>query len=229
MNAKMSSIMVFSSIPTVDIDDGKIFMLIDSFYIYNYKDYILYQCPEMYEYSNIKTDSSGNIIDQEFIRSEIKSHYWVFKAGDSTGTRFDSLGSNASSKFKVDSLIDAKTSFKQGISLDSYQLFEKITDSADHSFTEKYVPKVKMETTPDSSFLYFRSDWESVNFSFAKSLDLKKRSKLYKFRIIFNPIPKGKYAFDVPRRELLLEIRKPEIKNSEQILELFKKFKSTSK
>ena len=222
---RVSYIMVSSSIPTVDIHNKKIVVLVDSFYVYNYENYVLYRIPETYVYTNTTTDTNGNVINRKILRSEIKSHYWAFKAGDSTGLRFDSLGSNVGTKFNIDSLIDEKTSFKQGISMESYRLFDKITDSADHFFMEKYVPKVKDKTTPDSSFLYFRDDWDDVNFSFAKDLDLQKKSKLYKFRIVFNPIPKGEYPFDVPRRELIFEIRKPELKNSEQILELFKKVK----
>ena len=224
IDGKLNSIMVFSSIPLVDLEDGEINVLVDSFYIYNYGDNVLYQIPEIYLPRRTTIDTNGNVINREFLESEIKFHYWLFKSGDSVGLRFDTLGSNTGTRFDIDSLIDSKTSFKQGISLDSYQLIEKITDPLNNFFSEKYIPKVKSDSSPDTSTLYFSNDFNDVGFSFAKALDLQKKSKLYKFRIIFNPIPKGKYAFDVPKRELLLEIRKPAIKNAEQILELFKNF-----
>jgi hypothetical protein len=222
---ELNTIMVFSSVRAVQESDGKLYSAIDSFYIHSYEQYIMYQIPEIFEYWNASMDKQGTIKDRKFVGSEARFKYYVFKIGDASGYGFDSLGSKVASKFNVDSLVDTKTIFKQGISLDSYQLFKKITDSAAHFLTEKYVPKVKGKTTPDSSFLYFRNDWDDINFSFAKDLDLQKKSKLYKFRVVFNQIGKREGSFDVPRQELIFEIRRPEIKNPEQILELFKKVK----
>ena len=229
IDGKLNSIMVFSSIPLVDLEDGEFNVLVDSFYIYNYGDIVLYQIPGIYLPRRTTIDTNGNVINREFLESEIKFHYWMFKSGDSEGLRFESLGSNRGTKFDVDSLIDSKTSFKQGISLESYQKIETNMDSLNEFFSEKYIPKIKGDTSPDTSSLYFSNHFNDVDFSFAKALDLQKKSKLYKFRIIFNPIPKGKYSFDVPRRELLFEIRKPQIKNTEQILELFKNFETATK
>lgn len=214
VNEKLGSILVFSSLPFLNAAGGEIQMMIDSFYIYNHEDYVLYQIPEVYHYTKTTVDTTGNVIEKKFLGSEIKFNYWVFKTGDSIGLRFNSLDTDTTSRFNIDSLIDSKTSFKQGITLESYQLIEENADPANKSFSEIYIPKIKEgNTSPDTSILYFSNEFNAVNFSFAKDRDLQKKSKLYKFRIIFNPIPKGEYAFDIPRRELLFEIRKPQVEN----------------
>ncbi len=221
---ELNSIMIFVSFPIYP-EHGESFISKDSFYIHFYRNCTMYQIPELYVSTLTRVDTLGNIIDKKILSSNTKFHYWIYKNGDSSGLRFDTIGTEINSKFKVDSLIEEKTPFKEGISMDSYRLWEKLIDSAKHFITEKYVPEVKTETTPDSSFLYFRNDWSDINFSFANKLDIQKKAKLYKFRMLFNPIPKGKNTVDIPGREIIAEIRKPSVQNREEIIQLFENFK----
>jgi hypothetical protein len=210
----------------VDKEKGGLINLIDSFFIFYYEDMILYRIPEIVEFSKFTSDSNDNIKNQKFIRTETRYSYCIFKKGEATGLLYDSLTSTNYLQFSTDSLLEEKTIFKQGISMESYNISESDTYNDNSILLEKYIPKIKKdETFPDSSYLYFNKELNKINFSFSGKLDSLKGMRLYKFKIIYNPIPKGIYAFNVPRRELVFEFNEEPVSNPKQIVDFFESYK----
>jgi len=223
---KLNLIKVTSKIQMVDKEKGKLINLIDSFFIFYYENLILYRIPEIIEFSKFTSDSNNNIINQKFIRAETRYSYCIFKKGESTGLLYDSLTSKNFSQFSTDSLLEEKTIFKQGISMEPYNIVESVTLNNDSVIFEKYIPKIKKdETFPDSSYLYFNKEFNKIGFSFSRKLDSLKGMKLYKFKIIYNPIPKEIYAFNVPRRELVFEFSEETVFNPKEVVDFFESYK----
>jgi hypothetical protein len=86
---------------------------------------------------------------------------------------------------------------------------------------ETYIPRIKEDVSfPDSMYFYY-SDFMKIDYSFSKQLDSIKGKKLYQVRMIYNPLSKGVFPFDAPRREYLFEMKKLEVTN--EIIHLIKK------
>ena len=211
------------------IDNGAFIHVEDSFIVSYYQDLILYQAPYTYEVTSptVKNDT----IEEKIISSEIRHKYFLYKANSPTGCKYDSLNALSNRFFSVDSFLAAKA-FAKSKFYDKANdtLIEATTDQKTKVFTEKYIPRARYdETYPDSTYMYFSDhQLENVAFSFSKYLDSVKNKKLLKVIFIHNPIPKakGKSLFDVPRRELIFEMKETQLTNSIEIIDFFERVKT---
>ena len=76
-------------------------------------------------------------------------------------------------------------------------------------------------------YYYYSKDFKNIDYSFSKEQDSIKKMKLFKVRFIYNPTPKGKYLFPVPKREFLFELKKVPGLNSKEIIEFVERFKKS--
>jgi len=212
------------------VDNGSFIHVEDSFIVSYYQDLILYQVPYTYEITkpNVKNDT----IEEDIISSEIKYKYFIYKANSPTGYKYDSLNSLSNRLFSVDSFLAAKAFAKSKFyDKENDTLIEATTDQKTKVFAEKYIPQIKYdETYPDSSYMYFSDHkLKNIEFTFSKYLDSVKNKKLFKVIFIHNPIPKGKYPFDVPRRNLIFEMKETQLINSTEIINFFERIRQLYK
>lgn len=229
-NQSLKTITIVSNYDFVMIDNGAFIHVEDSFIVSYYQDLILYQVPYTYEVT--KPTVKNDTIEEDVINSEIKYKYFIYKANSTTGYKYDSLNALSSRLFSVDSFLAAKAFAKSKLyDKTNDTLIEATTDQKTNVFTEKYIPRVKYdETYPDSSYMYFSDrELKNIEFAFSRYLDSLKNKKLFRVVFIHNPIPKGEYSFDVPRRELIFEMKETQLINSRGIIDFFERVKQLYK
>jgi hypothetical protein len=226
----IKTITIITNLDFVMVDKGELIHVEDSFRVFYYQDLILYQVPQIYEVTHplVRNDT----IEEKIISSEIRYKYFVYKVTSPFGYKYDSLSARSRQLFSVDSFLSSKAYAKFKFYDEANDtLVQTIIDQKTKIVTEKYLPRIKYdETYPDSSYRYF-SDYQlkNVEFSFSKYLDSIKNKKLFKVIFIYNPIPKGKYPFDVPRRSLIFEMKKTLFINTTEIIDLFERVKHLHK
>lgn len=140
--------------------------------------------------------------------------------------RYDSFGASKGLSFNVDSLLKDKIVKNDVFYIPNDSLVETVNGIDGYSMLKKYVPKIKYDDSyADSSYLYFSDNLRDVKHSFSPLLDSTEKMKLCKVIFVYNPIPKGKYDKDMPRRQMLFEIKKITIDEPEKIITLFERFK----
>lgn len=228
-NKLPGAIKTFSVITNYDfvmLENGQFINIQDSFKVSYYQNFILYQFPRIYEVSIpiIKGDS----IYEKVISSRIGYDCFIYKNNDSVGHRLDSLDADNSRLFSVDSFLVKKANAKFAFyNKTNDSLIESKTNEEGNELVEKYIPRIKYdETYPDSTSLYFRNDKVKYpDFSFSRYLDSLKKKKLFKIIFTYNPIPKGVYSFDVPRRNIIFEMKQIQLTNEKELIKFFDRVK----
>ncbi len=226
-NQPLKTITIVANYDFVMVDNGSFIHVEDSFIVSYYQDLILYHVPYTYEVT--KPTVRNDTIEEKIISSEIRYKYFIYKAGRSTGYKYDSLNALSNRLFSVDSFLAAKAFAKSKFyDNENDTLIEATTDQKTKVFAEKYIPRVKYdETYPDSSYMYFNDHkLKNIEFTFSKYLDSVKNKKLFKVIFIHNPIPKGKCLFEVPRRNLIFEMKETQLKKSTEIIDFFERVKT---
>lgn len=223
----IKSYTVVTSFDFVTLENGEFINTQDSFHVTYYQNFILYMVPKVYTFSTVTI--KGDTIHEKLVSSRIAYNYFVYKNSDNFGYRFDSLEAESSQVFSVDSFLEKEAYSK-------FTFYNKTNDTLVASKTnrkgneliEKYIPRIKYdETYPDSTFLYFRNEKMKYNyFSFSHYLDSLKNRKLFKIVITFNPIPKGIYSFDVPRRNMIFELKQIRATDEEKLIKFFNRVKN---
>ena len=224
-NQPVRTITVIANYDFVMADSGKLIHVEDSFKVSYYQDLILYHVPYTNEVSKlfVKNDT----IEEEIMSSDIRYKYFIYKTNSTMGYRYDSLNARGNRLFSVDSFLTAKAFAKfKFYNKENDTLIETVIDQKTNVQLEKYIPRIKYdETYPDSSYRYFSDLFKNVKYSFSENLDSIKNKKLFKVIFIHNPIPKGKYLFDVPRRNLIFEMKGTLLINSTEIIDFFERVK----
>ena len=226
-NQPLKTITIIANYDFIMADNGDIIHVEDSFRVSYYRNLILYQIPEIHEVT--KPIFKNDTIEEKVISSEIKYKYYMYKLYSLLGYKYDSLNEQSNRCFTVDSFLIAEAFAKfRFYDKENDSLVERTTDPKTKIVTEKYIPRTKYdETYPDSSYKYFSDDeLRNVDFSFSKYLDSIRRKKLIKVPFVHNPIPKGKYAFDVPQRNLIFELKKTVLTNSPEVIDFFERVKT---
>jgi len=225
-NQSPRTITVITNYDFVKLDTGEFIHIEDSFKVSYYQDLILYHVPYTYEVTKlfVKNDT----IEEQIISSEIRYKYFIYKGNHPVGYKYDSLSALNNQAFSIDSFLTAEA-FGKSKFFDKANdsLIESTTDQKTKVLTEKYIPRIMYdETYPDSSYMYFSDHLlKNIEFSFSRYLDSVKNKKLFKVIFIHNPIPKGKYPFDVPRRNLIFEMKETQLINSTEIIDFFERVK----
>ena len=211
----------------VTVEDGQLISASDTLTIYYFQNLVLYKIPYTNEVSNVTTDKNGDVIDEKLMESETKYKYFIYEKDSSFGFKYDSINAKNNRRFSIDSFLTQKA-FK-GASFYQRGNDTMIASSWNEDksvLIEKYIPKIKFDQSyNDTSYLYFTSSLKKVDYSFSKELDSSKNMKLFKVRFINNPLPRGVYSFDVPRREMMFEIRETPVTDSNEIIRFFERFK----
>lgn len=175
-----------------------------------------------------RNDTGFNI--QELVRDSTNEIsrvlFFIYKPRDTSGLKYDSLGAKTGVSFNVDSLIKDKIVRNDVFYIPNDSLVETVNHVEGYSMLKKYVPKIKYDDSyADSSYLYFSDKLRDIKHSFSPLLDSIEKMKLCKVIFVYNSIPKGKYDKDMPRRQMLFEIKKIDIDEPEKIIALFEQFK----
>jgi hypothetical protein len=172
--------------------ENKIIDLLDTAYIYEYKDFCLYQMPYHVQYS----------VNFEYSHEGRPYKYLFFKMGDSLGRMFDSTGELGFRPPLYDVEAIAKQRLHKGtdfsIVLDSLEFVKAEQNGS--IIREAYF--IKNNIGPqmmDSIILYFDKKRQRSYFSFGKRIEALKQAMLFRAEVHFN----GGRAQDgsmVPRR-----------------------------
>lgn len=195
------SVLLSASFPllTYEENEVRLHFLTDSIRINYEGDYLLYELPQ-----HDLSFYNGN-----FINEKIKFNLFLFKNGDTRGYFLANDTSSNISILLVDSILSKRISWSKNI--DSYDTDTTLTqlpqEQTDNEIVKKFIPKtVYDETIFDTLFLYFKTSFQDIKFSFSRKMDSLTGMKLYKIRYLYNEkyLPKLKANFK--ERELLIEM-----------------------
>ncbi len=178
--------------------DNKIIDLLDTAYIYEYKDFCLYQMPYHVQYN----------VNFEYSHEGTLYKYLFFKRGDSLGRMFDSTGELGFKPPSYDVEVIAKQRLHKGtdfsIVLDSLE-FVKAEQNGSIIREAYFIQNNIGPQMMDSIILYFDKKRQRSYFSFGKRIEALKHAMLFRAEVHFN----GGRAQDggmVPRRIFEFEL-----------------------
>jgi len=233
--AKIKSMLLVWSIPVFNPDSGKVSNMRDSVLIYHLDDLVLYRVAYTYtQYNkNAQKGNTNTISDDPKTIDFSKTRYknFIYRRNSLTGFVYDSLSTNSHLTFNVDSF-ERKKTFKGSKFYETShdKIVESMLNKDRSELIEKYASITKPdESYSDTSYYYFSRGLNDVNYSFSKEADSAKKMKLNKIVFIYNPVPKNDHnKVAIPRREILLEIKKITVSNKKEILLFSKSLGTTS-
>jgi len=175
--------------------------LTDTFPIYYYSNYILYQLP----YTILQQNEKDSVIN-----SKRSYRYFLFQRGGKKGCLFESIvGKEKGREFPVDSFLADRAYYP--LQLDSTHinydhLDEAKFDSATQNLTERYTVKDKYRGKYFDTSYYYYSNKTEIQFSLSHQLDSAKNMKLYKVRFVFAKNFLKENNRIIPRREYFYEL-----------------------
>lgn len=223
---ELSAIELTSVLSAVDNNGETINIIDDKETVYSYGSLRMYQLP-VYSYI-----ASGDRIQDPLdsateSTSPVEFNYVVFKEGlDSVAFLYSSLTGGIKDTLLVSSFLS--NGFRNfGEKYRQTNKFDVLFSSQKHedNISEKYVPRAKLnDSFSDTTYLYFRKDYNDVKFSLVPELDSAKEMKLFKVLVLFKGNQKNNDPLYQKDRLLRLEIQKKVIKDPESIRALFKRF-----
>lgn len=219
-----------SSLPTANEQD-ELVIINDTMVVYFYKDLIGYQIPVLMTYSSINTNSSGDILGDSLLRIANTYKYFVYKKGDSLGFMYNGLEPNNRHVVSTDSFLKSNTitNFSTFLNrkIEGDSMIGIIENPTKDIRIEKYVRVSKGKLSDsDSTYLYFTSTINKINFSYSPELEKMRGMKLFKVRIIFNPKPGSQIPFLKFHREILFGLSEIKEKNKKALSVFFKKIEN---
>jgi hypothetical protein len=202
---KIIGLKVIMSTPILE-GPNKIQYLIDSHFVFNYGNLVIYKIPYTHTNNIIQIDSSGNVIGQKSIPINLYK-YFLYNKNDLEGFQYDSINTNAGIKISVDSFLD-KYSVSSFLLRDDFLDRNTLTDSIVSSFGEKKVYATKNKAnrfSNDSMELYFsNSIINRTSFSLMPKTKDPNFNKLYKLVYIYNATLKETHSIELPKRYLTI-------------------------
>ena len=226
-----SSIYVINSFDFFKTDDGQSIPYKDSLNIVYHHDVVLLIFPYSLVTYTMNTPGDKSTGEQKLTSHKIKQKYLIYNIKSKLGKWYDSINAVKPVVVSVDSILRQKA-------LKGFPFFNSTNDTLISSvysrtgniFQEKHTYKVKKDDSYcDSIFYYFNNDLKTIPFSYSRDLDSLRNSKVYKIKMIYNPIPKGKYAFPVPERQFNFQFQKVDIPNKNEIYLFIKDFERSYK
>jgi hypothetical protein len=210
----IKGIKVAYNIPILKLD-GELLNVTDSFFVFYFKNFILYRTTYKRTWENLTRIES----------IEVKFHHFVHERNSDFGFYYDSLKQILPKKIPVDSFLKLKA-FK------GFNFYDNVNDSLiqkvnlpNGGIVETYLPRVRYDQSyGDTTYLYYTPKLKDVEYSFSKELDTSRNLKVYKVRIVYNSQFYTGYSFKFPRREYLFELGAFEVKDADQIPYLFEQF-----
>ena len=220
---------LISKIEMFNASDKNIYMLKDTVKIIYYNDLTILNIPYTNQASILEIDEDGELYDHS-LTTTIQYKLFIYQNQKRYGLLYDSLGDNTPEKLSVDSIL-VNWTFK------NFDFYDENSDSlisiekeVDNGLLKKYIPKQKPDLSyPDSTYLFFSRRFERLKFSFSKKLDSISKLKLFKVKMIYNPLLDEKNVITVPKREYLFKVKKAEVSNSRLIVDFIKENEKTLK
>ena len=197
---------------------------------FQYQDKIMYEVPGINNYSQVTLNKQGDVIEDTLLRSETKYYYVVYKKGEKTGLKYDSLNAGIGKRFAVDSFLAGNTitNFEPFFNhtQESDSLIQQIWSNDSTSLVEKYIPRHKQgESDSDSTILDFSKELLVFDFSFSRRMDSIWHLKLSTIQYIFNPKPESNEPYSKNGVTFLFQIEKASAQDKKSaIIRLFDVF-----
>lgn len=223
---KIKCISVFSEFQFARQDNGEIVSFKDSFNVYYFRDLILYKLPYQTDLTNVIMDTSGNVLEEKVLKSSTKYKFLIHKMGEEYGWKFDSSRAKNANKILVDSFLKVKLKLSDEVFYSANDSLIEVFKYNGINIVEKLIPKKKYnDTYNDTTYLFFSSGLNNIPYSFSKKLDSLKKIKLYKARLIYNPIYSKSNTLVTKGRELFFEFREIPLTDSQDIWPIIQKYK----
>jgi hypothetical protein len=198
--SKIESVNLVYNLPIINLS-GEFANYTDSFAIFRKGPFRLYRFTYLVGSILKEGEDSTKAVEASTANTAPRYEYFIFRAGDRHGFRYDSLAAVSSQQLNVDSFLAVKA-------FTTIKVYDSTNDSLVGSvyrsgtLIETYLPKVKLdESYNDTTLCYYTNTLPDVGYSLSNELESTKKRKLNKVRLIYNPFGK------LPRRELSLELK----------------------
>lgn len=195
--------------------------LVDSFDIYCHNELVICVLPVYKDTSNIVLDSSGQVISEVTSKEYVEFLFYAFKPNDKYGVVFKEKIPEKVKVFSVDSFRKAKLfSTLTPVALSDSLINSSEQLNSKYTFIEKYYSKIKRDTYPDSTILFYGNRAEESCFSFSTELEIQKNRRLKKIVFIYNPTINQTNNVQKNRQEIVLEVKR--LESNSQFTAIFK-------
>lgn len=182
-------------------------MLDDSFYIYSYHGYVLYDMPNRY------VDAKGAVV---FTRM-----YFLYKKGDEEGYKIDTLVGDLNKQNKVPRLLYLQQVAHSG---DRLAATDSLVNAGSAEMGNESIRKYLMHRVFtqgfafDTIYLHYSKDLVGVDYSLTSQFDTVPGRKLYKIRMTFHLTGSDAGKFSVPESEMIYHgIFRPRLSSSDSL------------
>jgi hypothetical protein len=189
------------------IDDPNPKMLDDSFYIYSYDGYVLYDMPNRY------VDTKGDVV---FTRM-----YFLYRKGDEEGYKIDTLVGELNKQNKVPRLQYLQQVAHAG---DRLAATDSLVNGGSAEMGDESIRKYLMhrvftqEFAFDTIYLHYSKDLVGVDYSLTSQFDTVPGRKLYKIRMTFHLRGADAGRFSIPASEMIYHgIFRPHLSPSDSL------------
>lgn len=178
-------------------------------------------------------DKNGDLISEEWIRTDTSEYYVIYKENNSFGFVYDTSIHKVWRKIEVDSFLTSSSV----LSLDSFAshmtdhdtLVSSVSSNDGSVLTEVYIPKIKNDFTySDSTIIKYDKALNDFRFSFSRKEDEEKQRKLCQVKMVYNPDPQATTPELRHGRVISFEMNPVKMVRSAYIDSLVRKFESLS-
>lgn len=167
-------------------------MLDDSFYIYSYRGYVLYDMPNRY------VDTKGDVVYTRM--------YFLYKKGDKEGYKIDTLVGDLNKQNKVPRLLYLQQVAHAGDRLAATDSLVNAgsADMGDESIRKYLMRRVFTQGFAfDTIYLHYSRDLVGVDYSLSSQFDTVPGRKLSQIRMTFHLTGADAGKFSVPESEMI--------------------------
>lgn len=222
----LMAIKIYDKTELVEKESGSILTFADTIILYQYNGYRLYQTPIYNTHFYMpKASLEDQEIEPDSMVSSIRYASYVFKSGEKQGFLLDPRFDTSFREFNYDSLINKYSSLNLNF---------LTPDSSKMVSCKRLNKRETIETYPgggqscincaDSVYIYYNDAYLKYDFiSIAPAIDRSKNSKVSRMEFVLNPIEKGEYPYNIPRREFVFGFFEFTPENSNEVIALFDK------
>lgn len=199
----------------------------DELKIYYYKNYIVYAIQLIH--SNFIEKDVNSVKVQTALPVFKTYRYFIHRANDSFGYRFENLSADIGQRLPVDSLLSKKSSltfYKKGLyeKLKIEYTLLSISNENNNTTIEKHIRKLESALTDSIILVYKNNIARNIPFTFSKALDSLSNKKLQK--LVIKNYPKRQLSESSENKHLIMSYEIEEIAGENDIIEFIQKVKT---